>query len=73
VCITGALSRPREDYEKMLLQAGAKLSTGVTSRTHFLVCNEKSGSSKYKKAEELNVPVLTEVEFVELLGGLEKK
>ena len=67
VCITGALSRPRGEWEKLLQSLGAKLASGVTSKTHFLVCNESSGSSKYKQAVALGIPILDEDAFSQLL------
>ncbi|WP_186646579.1 NAD-dependent DNA ligase LigA [Fluviispira vulneris] len=63
ICITGALSRPREEYKAMLEKAGAKLVSAVSSKTDFLVCNESSSSSKYKDALKHNVKILTESEF----------
>jgi DNA ligase (NAD+) len=67
VCITGSLARPREEYKARLEQVGAKLVSAVSSKTHFLVCNEASGSEKYRQAQKLGVPIFTEVEFEEKL------
>jgi DNA ligase (NAD+) len=63
ICITGALSRPREDYKKSIEALGAKLVSSVTSKTDFLVSNEASGSSKYQQAQKLGIPVVNEEEF----------
>lgn len=68
VCITGALSEQRKVYEELLIAAGAAPASAVSSQTDFLVCNEASGSSKYKKAQELGVPIITEKELRSLLG-----
>lgn len=67
VCITGALSRPRDEYKKMLEQVGAKVTDSVSSKTDFLVCNEASGSKKYTQALTLGVPILTEEQLLERL------
>jgi DNA ligase (NAD+) len=67
ICITGALSRPRDEYKKSLEAIGAKLVSSVTSKTDFLVCNEESHSSKYKDAKKYGIPILTEEEFVKNL------
>lgn len=69
ICITGALSQPREIYAKKLERIGAKVASSVTTKTNFLVCNEESGSSKYVQAKKLGVPILKEIELIELLGG----
>jgi DNA ligase (NAD+) len=68
VCITGALSEQRKVYEDLLLAAGASLSSAVSSQTSYLVCNEASGSSKYKKAQELGVSIIDENQLRSLLG-----
>ena len=67
ICITGALSRTREEYKNQIERIGAKLVSAVTGKTDFLVCNEASGSSKYKQAMVLKIPILTETEFAESL------
>lgn len=63
ICITGSLSRPREEYKIMLDKVGAKLVSAVSSKTDLLVCNEASVSSKYKDAQKHNVKIVTEEEF----------
>lgn len=68
LCITGALSQPREIYVRQLERVGAKVAGAVTSKTHFLVCNEASGSSKFTQAKKLGVPVLTEDQLADLLN-----
>ncbi len=63
ICITGALSKPREEYKYLLEKIGAKVVSAVSSKTDFLVCNETSSSTKYKEAQKLLIPVLTEEEL----------
>jgi DNA ligase (NAD+) len=70
ICITGSLSRPREEYKARLEKQGAKLVSSVTSKTHLLVCNEASQSSKYTQAVELGVPIVSEAEFEKVLGEI---
>ncbi|NBO37112.1 NAD-dependent DNA ligase LigA [bacterium] len=70
ICITGALSQPREIYAKKLEKVGAKVASSVTSKTNFLVCNEESGSSKFVQARKLGIPILTEHQLNDLLGQI---
>jgi len=64
VCITGSLSRKRSEIEKDLREMGAIVVSSVSKNTHYLLTNDKTpASSKYKKAIELEVPVITEEEF----------
>lgn len=67
ICITGALSRPREEYKALLESVGAKLVSSVSAKTDFLVCNEESNSSKYKDAKKYGIPILTEQDLLKNL------
>ena len=65
---TGALTnRSREEAGQLVMQHGAKVSGSVSKKTDYVVVGTDPGS-KYDKAKELAVPVLTESEFEKLLG-----
>ncbi len=65
---TGALAnRSREEAGQLVMQHGAKVSGSVSKKTDYVVVGTDPGS-KYDKAKELGVPVLTEAEFEKLLG-----
>jgi DNA ligase (NAD+) len=64
---TGALAnRSREEAGQLVMQHGAKVSSSVSKKTDYVVVGADPGS-KYDKAKELGVPVLTEPEFEKLL------
>jgi DNA ligase (NAD+) len=65
--LTGALSRPRTEYQEALLQRGAKVAGSVSAKTDYLVAGEKAGS-KLTKAEKLGVKVIDEQTLLEMLG-----
>lgn len=68
--ITGALSRPRVEFEALIINLGGKLGSSVTSKTTALITNTPdSGSSKNKKAQQLGVQVITEEQFIELINN----
>jgi DNA ligase (NAD+) len=68
VCITGTLSRKRTELEDMVRAAGGIMVSSVSKNTDFLVTNDKSGaSSKFKKATSLNIPIISEDNFIKLL------
>lgn len=69
ICITGSLSRPRDEYRNLVEAVGGKLVDSVSAKTHFLVCNEASNSSKYNKAQALGIPIITEEQLMEKLQG----
>lgn len=64
--ITGTLSRPREYFKELILNAGGKVSDSVSAKTSYLLAGENAGS-KLKKAEKLEIPVISEEEFQTLV------
>jgi BRCT domain type II-containing protein len=70
VCITGSLSRPRKDYQQLIIKAGGEFVDEVSKSTDILVTNEpKSGSSKLKKAKDFGTKIISENELIYLLGS----
>ncbi|MBP9757917.1 MAG: NAD-dependent DNA ligase LigA [Candidatus Pacebacteria bacterium] len=66
--LTGTLERmSRDDAEAKLRALGAKVSGSVSKKTTAVVAGESAGT-KLDKARELGVPVLTEAEFVRIVG-----
>jgi DNA ligase (NAD+) len=64
---TGTLSKlTRAEAEARVKAQGGSLLSGVSARLSYLVVGDKPGS-KRKKAQELNVAVLDEAQFLELL------
>jgi DNA ligase (NAD+) len=66
-CITGTLSRPRDDIKQDIIQAGGQWSGSVSKKLDYLVCNQPSSSSKYQKAKNLGVTIITEAELQTML------
>ena len=64
--ITGTLSRPREFFKELILNAGGKVSDAVSTKTNYLLAGENAGS-KLKKAEKLVIQILSEEDFYALL------
>jgi len=64
---TGALQRfTREEAESLVRELGGKASGSVSRQTSYVVVGESPGS-KYQKALQLGVPVLTEEEFLKMV------
>ena len=55
----------KEEIEKR----GGKVTGSVTSKTNYLINNDvNSTSSKNRKARELGIPIISEEEFIKMLG-----
>lgn len=68
--ITGKLSRPREEIEKMITDQSGHVSNSISKSTTFLIKGEdKRESTKTIKAKELGITTLTEEQFLKMIGG----
>jgi len=69
ILFTGTLLQMgRKEAQSLAASAGAKNISGVSSKLDYLVAGEKAGS-KLKKAQSIEtVKVLTEQEFLDLIG-----
>ncbi len=66
--VTGTLEKfSRSEIEKLIKDLGGKAAGSVSKKTDYLVCGEDAGS-KLEKAKELGVKVLSEGEFLKLVG-----
>ena len=64
---TGTLANmSRDEAEAMVEEHGGKILSAVSKNLSYLVAGEKAGS-KLEKANKLQIPVLTEGEFLEML------
>ena len=65
---TGSLEKfSRKEAQYMVEKLGARASGSVSSKTDFLIAGPGAGS-KLKKAEELNIPVYSEDDFLDLIS-----
>ena len=65
---TGELEQlTREEAQNLAKENGAKVSGSVSSKTYAVVAGKEAGS-KLKKAQELGVKILSEAEFLALIG-----
>ncbi len=70
IVLTGTLYQMSRDEAKDKLEnLGAKVSGSVSAKTSFVVAGDSAGS-KLTKAQELNIPVYNEQDFIELLDLL---
>ena len=65
--ITGKLSRPRKFYVDLIEEHNGKVVAAISKMTTYLIAGSDAGS-KLNKAKKLNVKVLNEEEFLNLLN-----
>ena len=68
--ITGTLShyKNRDELVNAIENSGGKVSGSVSAKTSYLINNDiTSTSGKNKKAKELNVPIITEEDFMKMI------
>ena len=66
--ITGKLSRKRDDIIKDVENAGGKVVSSVSGKTNYLVCNKPEDTTKYHKAEQLGIPIITENQLMNMMN-----
>ena len=70
VVATGSLQHfTRDGINKKLEELGAKAGSSVSKKTDYVIAGPGAGS-KLAKAQSLGVPVLTEQEFLDMIGGI---
>lgn len=68
--LTGSLATmTRDEAKDKIERLGGKVSGSVSRKTHYVVAGSEAGS-KLDKAEELNITILNEAEFLALLKKL---
>lgn len=61
---TGALTQmSRDEAKKIAISKGARIASSISKNVDFVIVGAKAGS-KLKKAQDLNIPILTEEEFL---------
>ena len=69
IVISGVFSHFSRDELKILIeQHGGKNVSSISKKTTFVVAGENMGPSKLQKAEKLNVPLLSEDEFIKKIS-----
>lgn len=70
ICVTGKLnSFNRDSINAKITELGAKVASGVTSKTDYLITNTPdSGSSKNVNAKKFGTKIITEEEFLRMAG-----
>jgi DNA ligase (NAD+) len=69
--LTGTLEKLTREEAKLRIEAlGGKVAATVSKKTTFVIAGDEAGS-KLDKAVSLDIPVLNEVRFISMIGGLD--
>lgn len=69
--VTGSLVhyKNRDELVSVIEQLSGKVSGSVSAKTSYLINNDKqSSSSKNQKAQKLNIPIISEEDFIKMIG-----
>ena len=67
--VSGVFERfSRDDLKKAIEDNGGKVGSSISAKTHYVVAGDNMGPAKLDKAIKLNIPIISEVEFMALLG-----
>jgi DNA ligase (NAD+) len=68
--VSGVFSKfSRDELKKTIEMHGGKNSGSISGKTSFVLAGDNMGPEKLKKAEKLNVPVISEDDFIKMIGG----
>jgi DNA ligase (NAD+) len=66
--VSGVLTKfSREQVKKMIEENGGKNVSALSAKTDFLLAGYNMGPEKKKKAAKLQIPVITEDDFLKML------
>ncbi|WP_283637469.1 NAD-dependent DNA ligase LigA [Aquaticitalea lipolytica] len=57
----------RDELKKLIEDNGGKVSSSISSKTNYVVAGDNMGPSKKTKAESLNVSIISEFDFFQLI------
>lgn len=66
--VSGVFEMSRNDLKKLIEDNGGKVSSSISSKTSFLVAGDKMGPSKLQKAEKLEITIISESDFLEMIS-----
>lgn len=67
--VSGSFSIGRDDLKKLIEINGGRNIAGVSKNLNYLIAGDKMGPEKLKKATELNIAIISEQEFYDMLAS----
>ena len=67
--VSGVFSKfSRDDLKLEIEKNGGKVKSSISSKTNYVIAGDNMGPSKRLKAESLNVPIISEDDFVQMIN-----
>jgi DNA ligase (NAD+) len=57
----------RDELKKAIEDHGGKLGSSISAKTNYVVAGDNMGPSKLEKANQLKIPIITEIEFKKMI------
>ncbi len=68
IIISGTFEKnSRDDLKKMIEQNGGKNVSSISKNTNYMLAGNNIGPSKLEKAEKLNIPIISEDDFLKMI------
>ncbi|PKH68449.1 DNA ligase (NAD(+)) LigA [Flavobacterium sp. ALD4] len=58
----------RDELKKVIEDNGGKIGSSISAKTNYVVAGDNMGPAKLEKAGKLNIPILTETDFIKLIN-----
>ena len=69
IVISGTFAHhSREEYKEIIMREGGKNSGSISKKTDFLLAGDNIGPAKREKCQQLGVPMISEDEFLNMIG-----
>ncbi|HDR51912.1 MAG TPA: NAD-dependent DNA ligase LigA [Mariniphaga anaerophila] len=69
IVISGTFEKhSRDELKQLIEQNGGKNVGSISKKTNYVLAGENMGPSKFEKAEKLGIPIISEEEFLKMLG-----
>ena len=57
----------RNELKKSIEDNGGKVGSSISKKTNFVIAGDNMGPSKFQKAESLQIPIISESDYLEML------
>jgi len=65
--VSGVFNRSRDEMKQLIEWHGGKNTGSISAKTTYVLAGDNMGPEKRKKAQQLNIPILSEEEFFTMI------